>query len=254
MSEQESEFQAPEPRPDEQPEPDEPGISDDEAAEQEDAEQADDEPDEQPEPEPTPADPQPESPDDRKRQRDAERTVKTYATKILGHFADQAEHLTDCPLCGGTQWPGFVHIGDAGRMPADVKNAVMAFLGYAAERDYPSVPDFFTCDACDGEGKVATGSKVPGKTTRDCPRCLGQGYRQSATSAENGTAHILPAVIDAALVPSGAGVPDTDPSGEPRLLPDGRENPNYGKWPQYKVPVEPWGHTAGLTVQDAAAT
>jgi hypothetical protein len=39
---------------------------------------------------------------------------------------------------------------------------------------------------------------------------------------------------------------EVDEWDEPRILPDGRENPNFGKMPNRKIPVEPWGVTAGL--------
>ena len=39
---------------------------------------------------------------------------------------------------------------------------------------------------------------------------------------------------------------------EPRILPDGRQNPNFGKWPQYKIQVAPYGVTAGLNAVASA--
>jgi hypothetical protein len=45
--------------------------------------------------------------------------------------------------------------------------------------------------------------------------------------------------------------PDVDEWQEPRILPDGRENPNYGMMPHRKMLVEPWGVTAGLRAEPA---
>lgn len=251
MSEPADEPQEPAEEPAAAPEPDEPGVSDDEAAEAEEAEAAD-EPTTEDEPEPgQPSDVQPESPEDRKRHRAAANAVKTYAGKIAALFPESAGELLGCPLCGETQWPGFVHLGDAGLAPDPVKNAVMQFLGYAREIDYQPSSAFHGCPECGGLGKVRTGSQVAGKETATCPTCNGQGYLGQAGAAGNGVAAGVTGPTVMGDAPSGAGVPDVDPSGEPRLLPDGRENPNYGKWPQYKTPVEPWGVTAGLTVQDA---
>lgn len=240
------------PEPDETPDVDRPG-DDEELEAEEDGEPGEPEPAPELEPETAPSG-EPESPTDKKRMQAAQRAVQTYAKKIGEIFEEQSQELLPCPLCGDTVWPGFVHLADAGQMPDDVKNATMAFLGYARERDYPQAPNVSACRACAALGKVATGSLVAGKETIVCPACNGYGYTPPPGSPSNGTEHDHTGVTAPTMIPTGAGIPDTDPSGEPRLLPDGRENPNYGKWPQYKIPVEPWGTTAGLTVQDAAAS
>lgn len=187
-----------------------------------------------------------------KRFKSADRAVAAYARKIGDIYGDDAAQLAECPLCPGIH-KGFVNVQDAGLVPDDVKNAVMTFLGYARERDYTQAPNVHACETCSALGKVATGSQVAGRETITCPNCKGFGYSPPPGEPQNGAAFgVEPHTADD-FTATGAGVPDTDPSGEPRLLPDGRENPNYGKWPQYKILVEPWGKTVGLTVQDAAA-
>src|SRR5205823_5221567 len=103
----------------------------------------------------------------------------------------------------------------------------------------------------DGEGKTATGSRVSGNDWRICPKCHGFGYTPPPEQGTNGAGAASEFHAPVGEHASPLEEPDNDVAGEPRLLPDGRVNPNYGKWPQYKVLVQPWGVTAGLTVQDA---
>src|SRR6185503_4711800 len=104
-----------------------------------------------------------------------------------------------------------------------------------------------------GKGKVATGSSVPNFTSLICPECGGRGFYPPSvggTSGQGDTASIAgapPPVLEQ------ADQPEVDAWGDPRVLPDGRENPNFGRMPQYKVPIEPYGRTAGLTALDAPA-
>ena len=44
-----------------------------------------------------------------------------------------------------------------------------------------------------------------------------------------------------------------DEWGEPMILPDGRENPNYGRMPHRKMLVEPYGVTANLRAEPVEA-
>jgi len=234
--------------------PDVTGPADDEAADAEEPEPDDDDDDEAAaatEPEPST---EPESQADRKQMQAATRAVQSYARKIGEIFGEQANELLSCPLCGDTVWPGFVHLADAGKMPNATKDATMSFLGYAREVEYPQSPQHRSCPDCQARGKVSTGSKVPGKENVTCPSCMGAGYIGPAMTTTSGGTPAESSVTGPTMVPSGNGAPDTDPWGDPKLLPDGRENPNYGKMPQYKILIDPWGVTAGLTVQDAATS
>ena len=174
------------------------------------------------------------------------RSFGTYSRKVQEVMEEDALELLPCPLCPEMH-PGFVHKADAGRVPEDVKEVVLMYLGFQREQDYEPDPQTQTCRTCKGKGKTATGSSVPGRETRACPTCNGSG-------AEG---------LDVALIPTGAnghtdeaftlagpneaGVVEADNWGEPRILPDGRENPNFGRQPQFKVLVEPYGVTANLT-------
>jgi hypothetical protein len=242
--------------PDEQEEPNEQGAetaadtdgpSDEEAVEEEaqEAEQAELEQPDAPEAQGT-------TPEEWERRfQRVETAFRTYTKKVTEIYADEAPLLTPFAISPSAP-PGFVYGPDAGRVPEEIQRATFEFFGLAREQDYEPDPQTAECRTCKGKGKTSTGSHVAGRETRPCPTCKGSGAEglnlTAAAPAGNG-------VPDEAftLAELGPGdVPDSDNWGEPRVLPDGRENPNFGKQPQFKVRVEPWGITAGLTAQDAA--
>lgn len=218
-----------------------------------DAAQSDDDADEEPEPEPAPPAPQQNGPT----QQEVERALKqidtaatTYAKKVLSVIPEGVAHLEPCPLCSDTI-PAFVDLDRAGRLPEDQKQAVMIYLGYAREQEYEPDPSTENCSVCKGKGKTATGSLVPGNDTRRCTNCQGFGYYPPPGSGVGSAPAVEPEHAPIGDPSQAIAVPEVDPTGEPRILPDGRENPNYMKWPQAKVQVPPWGVTMGLTAQDA---
>ena len=240
MSEQETETQ-PEPQTLPEPEPD--TTTPEPEPEPEPA------PEPEPEPEPAPVALTPE--DIEARVKTVTRSFKTYERKVFETYPDFAHDLVPCLLCPEMH-PGFLNIHDAGRVPQEIVTNVQTFLGIQREREYDQLPGFQTCGTCGGEGKGATGSHVPGKTTAVCPDCHGDGFRGPRAQAGNGHTE-----IDAGLSgPTVFGIDqpqgDRDEWEQPRILPDGRENPNYGRTPKYWVQVEPWGDTRGLVAQDAA--
>lgn len=213
----------------------------------------------EPDAEPEPAQPEPEpaqpeawiTPEEiEKRYNQIRKAFTTYTGRVTATFGDEAVELLECPLCSGFV-PGFVDRRAAGQLARDIVDTTSLYLGLAREQDYEADPDIAACTRCKGKGKTKTGSTVPGKETVTCRHCNGFGYYPPPSSGTNGTAAVtsgdLTAVTAAASGPQG----DRDDWGEPRILPDGRENPNYGKMPHMKIRVEPWGATANLTVQDA---
>lgn len=236
VTEPETPATAPEPEVPDAPEPDENDDDDD-----------DDEPEAQVAPEPQPSGI---SLDEReKRSRKIEQSFQTYAASVARNHPEYESDLIPCLLCPPAH-PGFLNIHDAGRVPREVTDAVQAFLGFAREIDYAPAPDTRTCGTCNGEGKVDSGSHVPEHRTRTCPTCIGYGYEPPPGGVQNGARALAPSdAAVAATVPAGPPA-DVDEWGEPRILPDGRSNPNYGRMPVHKVAVEPWGATAGLTAQN----
>lgn len=183
-----------------------------------------------------------------------ERRAATYAKAVSEIMEEQALDLLPCPCCSATMHPMFVNKHDAGRYPDDVKGAVLTFLGFAQEQEYEADQEVRRCPKCDGKGRTATGSTVQGNETRQCTHCLGFGYFPPPNASDGSAPPSADFHYPAGEAPQPLAGDDADIAGDPKILPDGRPNPNFGLWPQYKVPVEPWGITAGLTAQDNTST
>lgn len=230
--------ETPAPEPAEAPEPDAEPNAEPEPDEDEEADET-----------PTPAGPSPEEIE--ARVKTVGRSFATYSRKVFETYDDQAHDLVECLLCPDMH-KGFLNVNDAGRVPKEIVENVQTFLGIAREREYSQLPGFQTCTTCGGEGKGATGSHVPGKSVATCPDCRGDGYRGPRAASPNGHAE-QDETLSGPLVHGIEPLPgDRDEWDQPRILPDGRENPNYGRTPKYWVDVAPWGETRGLTAQDAA--
>lgn len=229
-----------------EPEGDEP--FEEPAADPEEEEAAEEEETAEPEPEPEP-EPQGTSPEEIEALfKKVERANKAYTAKIADAFGDEAVNLIPCPVCADTV-PGFVDQRSAGQFPDEVRRQVMRFLGFATEKDYEPSPYHKRCPTCKGKTKLETGSVGPGHETIPCPDCKAYGYVPPPTASGNGVAPVAGTV--AMLDPLTPVMPqeDVDEWGEPLVLPDGRENPNYGRMPHRKVLVEPYGVTAGLRAE-----
>ena len=232
-------------------EPQEPAQEPVEAPEPNDEPEAEpvDEPEAEPDDEPAPAGPSPEEIE--ARVKTVGRSFATYSRKVFETYDDQAHDLVECLLCPDMH-KGFLNVNDAGRVPKEIVENVQTFLGIVREKDYAQLPGFQACPTCHGEGKGATGSNVPGKSVVTCPDCMGAGYRGPVATQRNGHTD-QDETLSGPLVHGIEPLPgDRDEWDQPRILPDGRENPNYGRTPKYWVEVAPWGETRGLTAQDAA--
>jgi len=202
----------------------------------------------QPEPEP---EPEQVSDEDRVAQaKKIDRSFKTYQAALERNLAEEVTDWLLCPLCGPGMAPGFVNKHDLGHVPDEVQANVQMFLGFARETEYESAPGITSCTDCGGLGKVSTGSKVAEHMTITCPTCKGYGYSPPPSSA--GT----PAADNGAAGPvSGVSAddfetPDRDNWGEPRILPDGTLNDNYGKQPQFKTRHPVYGETRLLQPEE----
>lgn len=206
----------------------------------------------EPEPAPDPAEPQGASPEQwDARFKKADQAFARYEKSIRGIFEDDADALVVIAISPGAP-PGFVNMNDAGRVPDDFQAPVMEFFGISREQDYADDPYTDTCDTCKGKGNTRTGSSVPGKEKRVCPTCNGAGFTIEGVEIENGHRVAAEANLSDASPLDDFVQGDRDNWGEPKILPDGRPNPNHGKFPQFKELVEPWGVTANLGAQDAA--
>jgi hypothetical protein len=170
--------------------------------------------------------------------RKLERSATTWRNRVSELLWDEASYLVACELCDPII-PGF-HFPAEVEQPRDaVHERLLEVLRTPGEPEYLPDPNTRECGVCGGLGKTLTKGKVPGKTQRVCRVCKGQGYLSNdpadqftGNGAVDEPGFDLP--NDEPLV-SG----DADIWGSPRLLPDGMDNPNYGKMPQYKNPTLP---------------
>jgi hypothetical protein len=145
-----------------------------------------------------------------KRYASAEKYFATYTRRIAEKWGDDAIHLAPFNIDPSAP-PGFIDMRNAGHVDEDTKAAAMEFLGFPREQDYEPDPE-----------------------ARQCGICKGKGRTKHAPAGER-------------VEPLASG--DVDSWQQPRILPDGRPNPNYGKTPDYWIDVAPWGSTRFLTAQ-----
>ncbi len=167
-----------------------------------------------------------------------ERSATTWRNRVSDVLGEMAQALVPCELCDPSI-PGF-HFPAAMEQPRDTMHArLLEVLQAPAGPGYQDDPFTTECTTCSGLGKTLTKSHVAGKTERVCPTCGGDGFQlqgnrpaQQTNGAEAEVQFNLP--NEQPLVDDG-----TDVWGSPKILPDGMENPNYGKMPQYKNPTLP---------------
>ena len=142
------------------------------------------EPDEQPEPDTQPEpdeQPEPDTPvalsekDMERVFKDVERLRKDVAGRVGRIFGDSAGDLMGCPMCAELA-PGWLWPPEVAPLPEAQQALVLAALGFAAPASYKPHPSWHRCPACEGQGKVYTGSKVAGYDVVDCPNCTGKGW------------------------------------------------------------------------------
>ena len=199
--------------------------------------------------------PAPEQPSDEERVKAFKKidgSFKTYQAAIERNLEDEVTDWLFCPLCAAGAIPGYVNRHDLGRVPEEVVANVNTFLGYARETDYAAAPGIVSCTDCEGLGKVSTGSRVPDHMTITCPTCKGYGYVPPAggnvvalVGNGNGTNENAAALADLSQ-------PERDNWGEPKVLPDGTLNGNYGKMPEFKQNHPVYGVTRNISPEELA--
>lgn len=160
-------------------------------------------------------------------------SANTWRRRVESLLGDDFAALVPCELCG-EEIPGFHWPAELLQPETELEARLVEVLRGPATPNYPPAQNVRPCTACEGWGKVSTGSKVPGKGVVNCPACRGFGYTPppggAAVTADGLTgADELPALDDPEPPPA-----EADPWGSPRILEDGQENPNYGRMPQYK--------------------
>lgn len=216
------------------------------------AQDEEDEANEEGEPAPEP-EPQPEQPADEERLKafkSIDGSFKTYGRNVEKQLADEITDWLYCPLCASGAVPGYVNRHDLGRVPEEVAANVQTFLGFAREQDYEENPATHTCATCRGKTKVKTGAVAGDHIVVVCPACKGYGFEPppGAAAVIGGTNGTPEAAVTEAL--ADLDTPERDNWGEPRVLPDGTLNANYGKMPQFKTVHPTYGVTANLSPEE----
>ena len=196
---------------------------------------------------------EPEQPSDEERSKmfaKIDGSFNTYKRAVERNLEDELPDWLFCPLCAAGAVPGFVNRHDLGRVPEQVQANVGQFLGFARETEYPAAHGIHVCSDCEGLGKVSTGSRVAEHMTITCPTCKGYGYTPPPGFAANqppGNGHAAEVAAEAL---ADLDSPERDNWGEPRVLPDGTLNGNFGKMPQFKQVHPVFGVTANLTPEE----
>jgi hypothetical protein len=160
-------------------------------------------------------------------------SANTWRRRVKDLLGDDADMLVECELCDPTL-PGFHFPAELEQPRDDLHAHLLDVLRTPDAPDYNPSPGVRRCEICDGWGVVLSGSRVAGKGVVKCGRCKGQGFVGEAempaqAPPQNGEVAVEFPEDTGPLVTS-----DTDSWGSPKLLPDGQENPNWGRMPQYK--------------------
>lgn len=110
------------------------------------------------------------------------RTAENYAKRVVDLFGGDMTGWQACPLCA-EGLPGF----RVPRMPApDYLAQVKVAIGEDPDPDLPDDGYSRRCAACDGWGKVTTGSRVTTQKSAQCLDCKGRGWVAVGTERESG--------------------------------------------------------------------
>ena len=181
-----------------------------------------------------------------------DRSFGTYRSSVERNLGDEVTDWLYCPLCSAGAVPGYFNKHDLGRIPEEVQANVKMVLGIAREQEYEPDKQVGTCTNCGGRGKTKTGSLVAEHATRTCQTCRGYGYvpppgQTVGSPVGNGVQPEASEITNDDLEQ-----PDRDNWGEPKILPDGTLNDNYGKQPQFKTRHPVYGETRLLTGAELA--
>lgn len=167
---------------------------------------------------------------------DAEAT--RHANRLSEIMGESAQALERCELCD-PQTAGF-HLPVEYMQPeSDLDARLIEVLKTPSLPDYMQAQHVRRCGNCDGWGSVLSGSRVAGKDRVKCPNCQGNGFQGPAQIVADAPSTNGPVAVELPDDAQPLVSDDADIWGSPRLLPDGQENPNYGKMPQYKTPGLP---------------
>jgi hypothetical protein len=170
----------PEPAPEPEPEPENP-----------DAEPDEDDDEDEDEAEPAGPPPPPSSVTVlEKRDKLMNSAAKSHETRLHNILGDDFDAYMPCPLCLAD---AFLLPKPAGAMPPEQWEAVQAAAGQLQVRQLKRADYTETCDTCDGEGKLDSGSHDPTFMEIPCRACEGKGWKMKLAEVPAVPAFTFPA-------------------------------------------------------------
>jgi hypothetical protein len=156
-----------------------------------------------------------------------ETAAATFARKVGEIMGEEANLLEPCPRCAPTGIPGFVFPIALAPVDPDTKRAVLVSVGEEASEVTEPSKWSRRCDACNGIGRVLTGSRDNRHKTKECYACNGRGWVPVGPEWAGVASGAPPVAASNGPGAPTEPAPDTDPWGR---TPD---DPNYGRMPQY---------------------
>jgi hypothetical protein len=151
----------------------------------------------------------------------------SYAKKITEILGEEAELLELCPRCVEGGFPGFIFPPVMAPVDAETKAAVLVSIGEEAPNVSEPDPYSRRCDACQGWGRVLSGSRLNQQKTLQCLPCHGRGWvavGDERSGQQQPVVALVPVNGDESPVEQ---PPDADPWGR------GPDHPDYGRLPQF---------------------
>jgi len=173
---------------------------------------------------------------------------ETYAKAVGDTYAEDGQFLYPCVLCPDNH-KGFVDLRLAGKVPGEVAAEVHSYLTGTNVGDFEQDPGTKTCPICAGKTVVKTGAISGQWITRTCPNCGGYGFMPPPTEVVGALGLSGNGGVTAEEGQAVVSHEDVDEWGEPRVLPDGTLNANFGMMPNRKTVHPVYGVTANLTAQ-----
>lgn len=106
---------------------------------------------------------------------------KRHANALRKALGEQWEHFAQCPLC---QVDGYAMPYQPGEIGPEQRDAIMTVMGESGPTRSATHPTKIRCDACDGWGKLYTGSRDPAYEFDACVKCAGSGTMDKIVADE----------------------------------------------------------------------
>ena len=157
----------------------------------------------------------------------AQKRAKSYMKAVPELLGAAAADLSLCPRCTDLL-PGFILPPQVKPVVGDQLVAVKLSIGEGLPVEYASADDASQCQACQGQGKVKTGSHVPKQDVLRCRHCEGRGWIGPRAAAMPAAAVEVNGHADIDYAPPVEEAPELDPWGRTR------SDPLYGVMPGFE--------------------